>query len=91
MKIVKIQRAFNSKAERVIIKATGALRRGFRPTKRAIRMANALELEERMIRMGLDLKRAAVVLGVSRELIRIHLALLNLPVAEIERRLFERG
>lgn len=66
------------------------LRRGERPTPRAICLANALRIEE-LLGAGVfsspaDMARA---LGLSRSLIYDRLSLLNLPPAEIERVLFE--
>lgn len=62
----------------------------YSPSTSAIRMANALRIEQILgtgqFRSAADLARK---LGMSRKLIGDLLAMLNLPVAEIERLLFD--
>lgn len=70
--------------------AERARKKGQRPTSRAIRMANALMLE-RLLGTGQfasasDLARR---IGIGKHLLSDRLALLNMPVEEIERWLFE--
>lgn len=70
--------------------AEQALPVGQRPTSRAIRMANALMLE-RLLGTGqfASASELARCIGVQKHLLSDLLALLNMPVEEIERWLFE--
>ena len=70
--------------------AEQALPVGNRPTSRAIRMANALMLEQ-LLGTGqfASASELARCIGVQKHLLSDLLALLNMPVAEIERWLFE--
>ena len=70
--------------------AEQALPVGNRPTSRAIRMANALMLEQ-LLGTGqfASASELARCIGIQKHLLSDLLALLNMPVAEIERWLFE--
>ena len=70
--------------------AEQALPVGDRPTSRAIRMANALMLEQ-LLGTGqfASASELARCIGIQKHLLSDLLALLNMPVAEIERWLFE--
>ena len=72
-----------------------ALQRGSRPTRRAIKMANALELEYELERgawskcSGKSLRKFAERVGISRNTLSELLNMLNRPVKDIEAILFE--
>ena len=70
--------------------AEQALPAGNRPTSRAIRMANALMLEQ-LLGTGqfASASELARCIGVQKHLLSDLLALLNMPVPEIEKWLFE--
>ena len=70
--------------------AEQALPVGDRPTSRAIRMANALMLEQ-LLGTGqfASASELARCIGIQKHLLSDLLALLNMPVKEIERWLFE--
>ena len=70
--------------------AEQALPVGNRPTSRAIRMANALMLEQ-LLGTGqfASASELARCIGVQKHLLSDLLALLNMPVPEIEKWLFE--
>ena len=72
-----------------------ALQRGSRPTRRAIKMANALALEHELERgawskcSGKSLRKFAERVGISRNTLSELLNMLNRPVKDIEAILFE--
>ena len=70
--------------------AEEALPAGNRPTSRAIRMANALMLE-RLLGTGqfASASELARCIGIQKHLLSDLLALLNMPVPEIEKWIFE--
>lgn len=70
--------------------AEQALPVGNRPTSRVIRMANALMLEQ-LLGTGqfASVSELARCIGIQKHLLSDLLALLNMPVAEIEKWLFE--
>lgn len=70
--------------------AAQALPVGNSPTSRTIRMANALMLEQ-LLGTGqfASASELARCIGIQKHLLRDLLALLNMPVKEIERWLFE--
>ncbi len=70
--------------------ARGALPVHHRPTNDAVRMANALLLEQ-VLGTGQfkNASRLATQIGISKNVVSELLSMLNKPVAEIERLLFE--
>lgn len=70
--------------------ADGALLPGERPTTAAVRMANALMLEQ-ILGTGAfgNASELARAVGISKDVVSELLAMLDKPVAEIERLLFE--
>lgn len=70
--------------------AEGALLPGERPTTAAVRMANALMLEQ-ILGTGAfgNASELARAIGISKDVVSELLALLDTPVAEMERILFE--
>lgn len=65
------------------------LKKGQRPTKRAIRLANAIMLEKKLAAMGTrSLRQASEQLGVSTGVLRRVLRMLALTPEEMQREIF---